>query len=241
MPEVTESPTLEPPDAGTVRTAPRVRRAERSTLSRVGSSAWLHWVVIAASLGPFVWVCWAFYSDLVNNTRLLTAEPIKEAEHYTGKWALRFLLGCLAVTPVMRLAGLGWLVRYRRTFGLIAYFYAVVHLSIYFGLDIELMWSNLVEDVMDRLYITLGMLALLLLTPLAVTSTKGWIRRLGNKRWNALHRLVYVSAVLGVIHFYMAVKRDVREPLIFAAILGASLGYRWYWSRRERRRRTAAA
>jgi methionine sulfoxide reductase heme-binding subunit len=90
------------------------------------------------------------------------------------------------------------------------------------------MWDNLVEDVLDRLYITLGMLGLLLMVPLAVTSTKGWIRRLGNTRWTALHRLVYVSAVLGVIHFYMAVKRDVREPLIFAAILAASLGYRWF-------------
>lgn len=196
---------------------------------------WLHPLVVVASLIPFAWVCWAFYSDLVHNTRLLTSEPIKEAEHFTGKWGLRFLLGCLAVTPLMRLTGAGWLVKYRRTLGLIAFFYAVVHLGIYFGLDIELMWDNLVEDVMDRLYITLGMLGLLLMIPLAVTSTKGWIRRLGNARWTALHRLVYVSAILGVIHFYMAVKRDVREPLVFAAILLASLGYRWFSRRRVAR------
>ncbi len=202
---------------------------------------WLHPLVVAASIIPFVWVAYAFYSDLVNNTRLLTSEPIKEAEHFTGKWALRFLLVCLAVTPLMRIIGLGWLVKYRRTFGLIAFGYAVVHLGIYFGLDIELMWSNLVEDVLDRLYITLGMLALLLMVPLAITSTKGWIKRLGNKKWNALHRLVYVSGVLGVIHFYMAVKRDVREPLLYGAILAASFGYRWFWNRRETQRRQMTA
>lgn len=206
-------------------------RVERTRPLAFRPPAWLHAVVVVAALVPFAWVCWAFYSDLVNNTRLLTSEPIKEAEHFTGKWALRFLLACLAVTPVMRLAHVGWLVKYRRTFGLLAFFYAVVHLGIYFGLDIELMWSNLVEDVAERLYITLGMLGLLLMVPLAVTSTKGWIRRLGNRRWNALHRLVYVSAVLGCVHFYMAVKRDVTEPLIFFAILGTSLGLRWHWSR----------
>ncbi|MBK8250253.1 MAG: sulfoxide reductase heme-binding subunit YedZ [Gemmatimonadetes bacterium] len=219
-----------------------VRAAREVSAARVDGSrprgfrppGWLHPVVVVAALVPFGWVCWAFYSDLVNNTRLLTSEPIKEAEHFTGKWALRYLLTCLAVTPIMRLAKVGWLVKYRRTFGLLAFFYAVVHLGIYFGLDIELMWSNLVEDVAERLYITLGMLGLLLMVPLAVTSTKGWIRRMGNRRWTALHRLVYVSAVLGCIHFYMAVKRDVTEPLIFMGILALSLGLRWRWSRAGR-------
>jgi sulfoxide reductase heme-binding subunit YedZ len=120
----------------------------------------------------------------------------------------------------------GWLITYRRTFGLVAFLYACVHLTIYFGLDIELMWSNLVEDVLDRTYITLGMTALLLMVPLALTSTKASIRWLGNRRWNAVHRLVYVSAVLGVIHFYMAVKQDVREPLVFGIILAALFALR---------------
>ena len=202
-----------------VPNAPGAARVDGSRARGFRPPGWLHAVVVVAALVPFAWVCWAFYSDLVNNTRLLTSEPIKEAEHFTGKWALRFLLACLAVTPLVRVARIGWLVKYRRTFGLLAFFYAVVHLGIYFGLDIELMWSNLVEDVLDRTYITLGMTALLLMVPLALTSTKASIRRLGNRRWTALHRLVYVSVVLGVIHFYMAQKRDVREPLVFAAIL----------------------
>jgi sulfoxide reductase heme-binding subunit YedZ len=226
---------------GATPAAPQAARdAQEGTEVRVGPSrprgfrppGWLHPLVVIAALVPMGWVCWAFYSDLVHNTRYLTSEPIKEAEHFTGKWALRFLLACLAVTPVVRLARVGWLVKYRRTLGLLAFSYAVVHLGIYFGLDIELMWSNLVEDVAKRLYITLGMLALVLMVPLAVTSTKGWIRRLGNRRWTALHRLVYVSAVLGCVHFYMAVKRDVTEPLLFFAILAASLGLRWRWARR---------
>lgn len=220
---------------GAVRTREGAVTRQRRSLARWGGSRATHAAVIAASLIPLAWVCWAFWSDLVHNTRHLTAEPIKEAEHFTGKWALRFLLICLAVTPVLRITRQGWLVRYRRTFGLLAFAYAVVHLGIYFGLDIELMWDNLVEDVLDRTYITLGMTALLLMVPLAVTSTRGWIRRMGNRRWNALHRLVYVSAVLGCVHFYMAVKRDVTEPLIFAAILGVLLGWRWRDARQRAR------
>ncbi len=107
-----------------------------------------------------------------------------------------------------------------------AFLYIILHLSIYFTLDVELDWSRLVEDVADRLYITLGMIGFLLLIPLAITSTKGWIRRLGNRRWNALHRLVYVSAVLGIAHFWIAVKRDIREPLIYALIFAALFAYR---------------
>lgn len=193
----------------------------RTVTTRIKKPQWLHPVVIVASAIPFAWVAWAMYSDVFHGTRLLGSEPIKEAEHFTGKWALRFLLACLAITPLIRVSRFGWLITFRRTFGLIAFSYAIVHLGIYFGLDIELMWSNLVEDVLDRTYITLGMTGLLLMIPLAVTSTKGWIKRMGNKRWTALHRLVYVSAVLGVIHFYMAVKRDVTEPLIFGAILAS--------------------
>lgn len=188
-------------------------------MGKGGARAWLHPLVIVAALLPFAWVAWAMWSDVFHGTRHLGSDPIKESEHFTGKWALRLLLASLAVTPLIRFTRAGWLITFRRTLGLLAFGYAVVHLSIYFGLDIELMWSNLVEDVLDRTYITLGMTALLLMVPLALTSTKASIRRLGNRRWTALHRLVYVSVVLGVIHFYMAQKRDVREPLVFAAIL----------------------
>jgi sulfoxide reductase heme-binding subunit YedZ len=203
-------------------------RGNQHRAARIKKPRWLHPLVIAASLIPVGWVAYAFYSDLVHNTRYLTSEPIKEAEHFTGKWALRFLLLSLWITPAIRLTRLGWLITLRRTFGLCAFAYAVVHLGIYFGLDIELMWDNLTEDILERTYITLGMLGLLLMVPLALTSTKGWIRRLGNRRWSALHRLAYVSAVLGCVHFYMAVKRDVTEPLVFAAILAVAFGIRWW-------------
>lgn len=213
-------------DAVRPRAEPKARRAKAPKIP-----AWVHPLVIVAALVPFAWVAWAMWSDVFQGTRHLGSEPIKESEHFTGKWALRFLLTCLAITPAIRITKAGWLIKYRRTFGLVAFFYACVHLTIYFGLDIELMWSNLVEDVLDRTYITLGMTALLLMVPLALTSTKASIRWLGNRKWTALHRLVYVSAVLGVTHFYMAVKRDVREPLLYAAILATLYGVRW-WNRR---------
>jgi sulfoxide reductase heme-binding subunit YedZ len=213
-----------------VAAPPRTRRA-----ARLSPPGWLHPLVIALALIPLAWGVFALGSDLFGDTRYFGSEPIKESEHYTGKWALRFLLITLAVTPAIRITQQGWLIKYRRTFGLIAFAYACVHLSIYFGLDIELMWDFLVEDVLDRTYITLGMTALLLLLPLALTSTKASIRRLGSKRWNALHRLIYISAVLACIHFYMAVKRDVREPLVYITILAGLLGYRIVAERRKSR------
>ena len=225
-------------EAAAPRAAPAApdRAAARAARGhRFSPPGWLHPLVIALSIVPFVWAAFALGSDLFGDTRYFGSEPIKESEHFTGKWALRFLLLTLAITPAIRITRQGWLVKYRRTFGLIAFGYACVHLSIYFGLDIELMWDFLVEDVLDRTYITLGMTALLLLVPLALTSTKASIRRLGSKRWNALHRLIYISAVLGCIHFYMAVKRDVREPLVYIAILATLLGYRLVAERRTRR------
>lgn len=216
--------------ARTVGAPPRAGRA-----ARLSPPGWLHPLVIALALIPLAWAVFALGSDLFGDTRHFGSEPIKESEHFTGKWALRLLLLTLAITPAIRITQQGWLIRYRRTFGLIAFAYACVHLSIYFGLDIELMWGLLVEDVMDRTYITLGMTALLLLIPLALTSTKASIRRLGSKRWNALHRLIYISAVLGCIHFYMAVKRDVREPLVYITILAGLLGYRMLAERRKSR------
>ncbi|MGQ0765811.1 MAG: sulfite oxidase heme-binding subunit YedZ [Gemmatimonadota bacterium] len=201
---------------------------------------WLKPLVFALSLIPFSWLIHAFWSDLYQGTRILGSEPITESEHFTGKWAIRFLLLSLTITPAIRWLRIGWLISYRRMLGLFAFFYACVHLLIYFLLDVGLAWSLLVEDVMERLYITLGMTALVLLIPVAITSTKGWIRRLGSARWNALHRLVYVSAVLGVIHFYMAVKRDIREPVLYALILAILFGARLTHRRRAQRAGTTA-
>jgi sulfoxide reductase heme-binding subunit YedZ len=200
---------------------------------------WLRPLVFAAALIPAVWVVAAIASDFFNGTRLLGSNPIKEAEHFTGRWVLRFLLVTLAVTPVRQLMGWNWLQKYRRMFGLFAFFYATLHLLIYFLLDLELMWGELWADIVERPYITIGMTAFMLLLPLAVTSTAKMVKRLGGKRWAALHRTVYVIAVLGIIHFWMAVKRDVTDPLIYALIVACLLGYRVaQW--RRRRARTAA-
>ena len=213
------------PPAGEGKAAPAANR-HRFRAPRIKAPQWVKYPVIALSLLPAAWIAFALWSDLTRDTRLLGANPVKEMEHFMGEWNIRFLVLTLAVTPVIKLTGWGWLIRYRRIFGLIAFFYIFCHLSIYFILDAELSWSLLVEDVSDRLYITLGMAGFLLLVPLALTSTKGWIRRLGNKRWNALHWLIFPAVVLGLIHYYMAVKRDIREPLFYGLIFAVLFWFR---------------
>ena len=148
----------------------------------------------------------------------LGAEPIEELEHASGKWALRLLAGSLAVTPIMRMTGWGWMLVQRRFLGLAAFVWALGHLSVYIGLDQFFDWPAITDDILKRLYITLGMLAFVLMIPLALTSTKAAIRKFGGKRWNRLHRLVYVSAIAGCMHFLWAVKKDLTEPIIYAAV-----------------------
>jgi methionine sulfoxide reductase heme-binding subunit len=194
-------------------------------------------LVFAAALAPLVWLaCGAFGWFGAS----LGADPVKKLEHECGKTALNLLLLTLAVTPVKNLLGQPQLLRLRRMLGLFAFFYVVVHFTIYVVLDLELNWRTLGTDIAKRPYITIGFAALLLLIPLAVTSTNGMMRRLG-RRWTKLHRLVYVIAILGVWHFYWQVKRDVREPLIYAGILAVLLGYRVIRARGARTRAPAAA
>ena len=164
----------------------------------------------------------------------LGANPVEELLDRNGQWGLRFLLITLAVTPIRRLTGWHWLVRLRRMLGLFAFFYVTLHFLTYAVIDHRLDIGVIVEDVLERPFITLGMTALLLLIPLAATSTNGMMRRLGG-RWQALHRLVYPIAVLGVWHLWWQVKQDFREPLIYALILGGLLGYRLWHRRRSRR------
>lgn len=193
-------------------------------------------LVFAACLVPLVWlVCGAFgwFGES------LGADPVKKLEHACGKTALNLLLLTLAVTPVRNLAGLPNLVRIRRMLGVFAFFYVVVHFSVYLVLDLELNFHTLGADIAKRPYITIGFTALLLLIPLAVTSTNGMMRRLG-RRWQKLHRLVYVIAILGVWHFYWQVKRDVREPLIYIGILVVLLGYRIVRQRQQAASRARA-
>jgi sulfoxide reductase heme-binding subunit YedZ len=155
----------------------------------------------------------------------LGADPVKKLEHECGKTALNFLLLTLSVTPVRTLTGLPQLLRLRRMLGLFVFFYAVVHFTVYLVLDLELNFPLLGADIVKRPYITVGFTALLLLVPLALTSTNGMMRRLG-RRWQSLHRLIYVIAALAVWHFYWQVKRDVREPLLYLGVLALLLGYR---------------
>lgn len=186
-------------------------------------------LVFLASLVPFAWLlCGAFGWFDVS----LGADPVKKLEHECGSWALKFLLITLAITPIRQIAHLPHLPRLRRMLGLFAFFYAVLHFTVYLTLDLELNFGTLFGDIAKRPYITIGFVALVLLIPLAVTSTNGMMRRLG-RRWQKLHRLIYVIAILGVWHFYWQVKRDVREPLIYAAILAILLGYRWARAQRK--------
>jgi methionine sulfoxide reductase heme-binding subunit len=180
-------------------------------------------LVFAASLLPLAWLICGAMQWLGAS---LGADPVKKLEHECGKTALNFLLLTLAVSPVRSLAGLPQLLRLRRMLGLFAFFYATLHFSVYLVLDLELNWHMLGADIAKRPYITIGFTALLLMIPLALTSTNGMMRRLG-RRWQSLHRLVYVIALLGVWHFYWQVKRDVREPLIYAGVLAMLLIYRY--------------
>ena len=176
-------------------------------------------VVFLACLSPALLLGWDAF------TGGLGVNPIEDITHRTGDWALRFLLVTLAVTPLRRLAGWNGLVRFRRMVGLFAFFYAVLHFSTYLVFDHFFDLLLIIDDVAERKYVTAGFVGFVLMIPLAVTSTQGWIRRLG-RRWTALHRLVYASAVAGVVHFLWLVKIDIGEPLIYAAILATLLGAR---------------
>ena len=160
----------------------------------------------------------------------LGANPIEELLHELGRWGLKFLLLTLAITPVRRWTGWNWLLRFRRMLGLFSFFYILLHFVVYAVLDQGLDLTVIIEDVIKRPYITLGMTGLLLLIPLAVTSTKGMMHRLG-KRWQKLHRLVYVIAIVGVWHFYWQVKLDTLDATVYAAILLVLLGSRIYHRR----------
>ena len=164
----------------------------------------------------------------------LTANPIEFISHTTGWWTLTFLMITLSVTPLRRMLDLPWLLRLRRMLGLYAFFYACLHFLTWLVLDQFFDWNAIVKDVVKRPYITVGFTAFLLLLPLATTSTNAMVRRLGAKRWQALHRLVYVIATLGVIHFLWLVKKDIREPALFGAVLAVLLGIRVLFYLRRR-------
>ncbi len=166
----------------------------------------------------------------------LGANPIETLSRASGEWTLRFLLISLAVTPLRRYTGLHWLIRLRRMLGLFVFAYATSHLLSYVWLDQFFDWRAIARDILDRPFITVGFSAFVLLIPLAATSNTFALRRLGGRRWQALHRSSYGIAVLGVVHFWWLVKADVFTPFIYAFVLAVLLGLRAWWRELERRR-----
>lgn len=191
-------------------------------------------LVFVNGLVPLALLLWDGYHHR------LGANPPEFATRATGVLALVFILITLAVTPLRRLTGANWLVKFRRMLGLYAFFYAGLHLLAYALFDKAFAVSEIVRDVAARPFITIGMASFLLLLPLAATSTTGMIRRLGGRRWARLHKLTYVAAAGGVFHYWMLVKADARVPLAFAAALAVLLGYRLFAARRGARRKRQA-
>jgi len=175
-------------------------------------------------------------------TANLGANPVEFIQHATGDWTLRFLVSTLSITPLRKLLKLPELIRFRRMLGLFAFFYACLHFLTYLGPDQSFDLAAIWRDVAKRPFITVGFTAFVLLIPLAITSTAGWIRRLGGRRWQMLHRAIYISAICGVIHYYWLVKSAVLRPLTYAAIVAVLLLWRLgdWLIRRGRAIRTAA-
>ena len=171
-------------------------------------------------LMPTAWLAFAALTDR------LSANPIRDITQDTGAWALRFLLLTLCVTPFRKLTGWNEVIRYRRMLGLYAFFYGLVHFLTYAGLDQLFSIPDIVRDVYKRPFITAGFSAFVVMIPLAITSTKKWIARLGGKRWQWLHRLTYVGAIAGVVHYLWLVKADIQRPLIYGLLLSILLGFR---------------
>jgi len=193
------------------------------------ATRWAKIIVFSLSSIPLLVIIWRGFH---NN---LTANPVEFLQHRTGDWTLRFLIFTLCITPLRKVLNLPELIRFRRMLGLCAFFYASLHFLTYLGPDQSFNFAGMLKDVVKRPFITVGFTAFVLLIPLAITSTAGWIRRLGGKRWQALHRGIYLSAILGVIHYYWLVKSDVREPLFYGFLVGILLLWRfteWLTKRR---------
>ena len=196
---------------------------------------WLAVFLAAATPGLYLgWQLWRAWNYLPSD---LGKDPVEGIEHATGETAIRFLALTLAITPLRQLTGWNWLAPYRRMLGLFTFWYASAHLAVFYALDLEMNLGEAATEIVKRPYITVGFAAWLLLVPLAVTSTTGWIRRLGGRRWNRLHKLTYAVAALGMLHFFWSQKKDVSDPLLFSLVFVALFGWRGW--RAWQRRRTA--
>ena len=207
-------------------------------MSKVLSSRWTKVLLFLLCLVPLALLAWRGYRND------LGANPIEFITHKTGDWTIRFLLITLSVTPFRKLLGLPKLARFRRMLGLFAFFYGFLHFMTWLWLDKFFDLNEMWKDILKRRFITAGMTGFALLIPLALTSTSGWVRRLGFVRWQRLHRLIYFSALAGVIHYYWLVKSDIRLPLLYGAILAVLLAYRavmWARGRHVSRARPGAS
>ena len=179
-------------------------------------------LIFVAALVPTAWLAWGLW------TSNLGVNPAETIQLQTGRWALKFLLITLAVTPIRRLTGWNPIIKYRRTLGLFAFYYASLHFLSYIVLDQYFNWTGMLADIGKRPFITVGFTAFILMVPLALTSTKGWIRRLG-RNWQTLHRLIYLSAFCAGVHFIWKVKVVSGDPVWYAAVIVALLGFRVVW------------
>jgi sulfoxide reductase heme-binding subunit YedZ len=188
-------------------------------------------IVFTASLLPLAWLLFALYSDTVLATRYLTNDPVQKLDRELGDWALIFIIITLIVRPARELFGAGELIAYRRMIGLFAYFYVLLHVSSYVFVNLQFNLDEFLADVAKRPFITIGVINLVLLTALAATSPKAMIRRMGGRNWRRLHMLIYLIAVLGLIHFIMMIRADFSRPYIYGACIAILLGYR-VWRKR---------
>jgi sulfoxide reductase heme-binding subunit YedZ len=200
------------------------------------TSRWTKAAVFVASLVPAALLYWRWAHHL------LGPNWIEKAQHFTGDWILRFLIFTLCVSPLRKLPGLSALIRYRRMLGLFAFFYACVHFAIYLWFDKGRDWTEMSGDFTQRRFYIFGLLAFVLLIPLALTSTAGWIRRLGGRRWQWLHQLIYVAALAGALHYYLQGKSIVLRAVYYALVIAGLLLWRvvMWLLRRTRAPRTAA-
>jgi len=183
-------------------------------------SRWSKVLFFLLCLAPLFRLAWRVWNQDV------TANPTEFIQHFTGDWTIRLIVATLAVTPLRKLLGVPDLVRFRRMIGLFAFFYACLHFLTYLWLDKLFNFPAMLKDVGKRPFITAGFAAFVCLVPLALTSTAGWIRRLGGKRWRRLHSLVYVTAIAAVAHYYWLVKSDIRQPMLYATLVALLLAWR---------------
>jgi len=206
-------------------------------IGRVLSNRWTKVGVFIACLVPLFLLAWPVWILVTSGySPELTANPIEYVTHYTGNWTIRFLLIALSITPLRKIFNQPKLARYRRILGLFAFFYVCLHFLIWFVLDKFFSLHDMWADILKRPYITAGMAGFAMLIPLAVTSTAGWVRRMGFVKWQRLHRLAYFAALAGVIHYYWLVKSDVRLPLMYGAILGVLMLFRFFTRKPAQRR-----